>query len=101
VREAESGEAAMREISADTDDRIALAVVDVVMPGMNGRELGERLRKARPRLPLVYISGYTGDELNRRRLLDRSVPFLQKPFHPDELVEQVQELLRLYARDAR
>jgi PAS domain S-box-containing protein len=101
VCEAEGGEAAMREISADTDDTIALAVVDVVMPGMSGRELGERLRKARPRLPVVYMSGYTGDELNRRRLLDRSVPFLQKPFHPDELVEQVQELLRQYARDAR
>jgi PAS domain S-box-containing protein len=100
VREAGSGQSALEEISGDTESRIALAVVDVVMPGMNGRELGERLREARPRMPVVYMSGYTGDELSRRRLLLPSVPFLQKPFHPDELVERVQELLRLHARDA-
>ena len=101
VREAESWEAAMREMSADAEGKIALAVVDVVMPGMNGRELGVRLREARPRLSLLYMSGYTGDELNRRRLLHPSVPFLQKPFHPDELVNRVQELLRIHTLDPK
>jgi FixJ family two-component response regulator len=75
-------------------------VVDVVMPGMTGQKLGERLREVRPGLPLVYMSGYTGDELSRRRLLHPSVPFLQKPFHPDELVLRVQELLRPHVRGA-
>ena len=101
VREAEGGESALREMTADTGNRIALAVVDVVMPGMNGQELGKRLRKVRPRLPVIYMSGYTGDELNRRSLLHPSLPFLQKPFHPDELVEQVQERLRIHTQDAK
>ncbi len=94
VVEAENGEGALRQVVADTDRRIALAVVDVVMPGMNGRELGERLRQGPAPLPVVYMSGYTGDELNRRRLLHPSVPFLQKPFRPDELVSRVQDQLR-------
>ena len=44
------------------------------------------------------MSGHTGDELARRRLLDPTVPFIQKPFHPDELVAEVQELLDLLPR---
>jgi PAS domain S-box-containing protein len=100
VREAESGESALQEMLADPEGRIALAVVDVVMPGMNGQKLGERLREVRPRLPLVYMSGYTGDELSRRRLLHPTVPCLQKPFHPDELVVRVQEQLRPHVRSA-
>ncbi len=77
----------MRLVTAEGGDAIALAVVDVVMPGMDGRELGERLRRDRPGLPVLYISGHTGDELARRALLSASVPLLQKPFHPDQLVE--------------
>ena len=52
----------------------------------------------RPDLAVLYISGHTGDELARRRRLDASVPFLQKPFPPDELVERVQELLERRAQ---
>jgi DNA-binding response OmpR family regulator len=46
------------------------------------------------------MSGYTGDELSRRRLLHPTVPCLQKPFHPDELVVRVQEQLRPHVRSA-
>jgi len=101
VLEAEHGEAALQLVAADTAGSIALAIVDVVMPGMSGRELGERLRRAQPPMPVVYMSGHTGDELNRRRLLQPSVPLLQKPFHPDELVIRVQEQLRLHAREPK
>ena len=59
------------------------------------RELGERLRRKRPSLQVLYISGHTGDEVARRLLLDDSIPVLQKPFPPDELVERVQEQLEL------
>ena len=53
----------------------------------DGRPRAERAPPhSRPRSPVVYMSGHTGDELARRRLLDPTVPFLQKPFHPDELV---------------
>ena len=64
----------------------------------DGQELSERLYSERPDLAVLYISGHTGDELARRRRLDASVPFLQKPFPPDELVERVQELLERRAQ---
>ncbi|HEU4525206.1 MAG TPA: response regulator [Gemmatimonadales bacterium] len=95
VLEAEDGEAALEVVRSDAGARVALALVDVVMPGMDGRELSELLRRERPGIGVLYISGHTGDELARRLLLEASVPFLQKPFPPDELVERVQELLEL------
>ena len=95
VIEAEDGEAALRVLSSEGGPGVDLAVVDVVMPGMDGRELGDRLRHRHPRLQVLYISGHTGDELARGLPLDASVPVLQKPFPPDELVERVQEQLEL------
>jgi PAS domain S-box-containing protein len=101
VFEAEDGEAALEVIRSDAGERVNLAVLDVVMPGMDGRELEELLRRQQPRIGVLYISGHTGDELARRLLLDASVPFLQKPFPPDELVERVQEILALRAQSPR
>jgi two-component system cell cycle sensor histidine kinase/response regulator CckA len=101
VFEAEDGEAALEVMRSDAGERVNLAVLDVVMPGMDGRELEELLRRQQPRIGVLYISGHTGDELARRLLLDASVPFLQKPFPPDELVERVQEILALRAQSPR
>jgi CheY-like chemotaxis protein len=98
VLEAEDGEAALEVMRSEAGQRVALAVLDVVMPRMDGRQLSELLRRQRPGIGVLYISGHTGDELARRLLLDASVPFLQKPFPPDELVERVQELLELRAQ---
>jgi len=101
VFEAEDGEAALAVMRSGAGERVDLAVLDVVMPGMDGRELGELLRRQQPRIGVLYISGHTGDELAQRLLLDASVPFLQKPFPPDELVERVQEILELRAQSPR
>jgi CheY-like chemotaxis protein len=98
VLEAEDGEAALEVMRSEAGQRVDLAVLDVVMPRMDGRELSDLLRRQRPGNGVLYISGHTGDELARRLLLDASVPFLQKPFPPDELVERVQELLELQAQ---
>jgi CheY-like chemotaxis protein len=92
VLEAEDGEAAIRQVSGD-GRRVALVVADIVMPGMNGPELGERLRQSHPGLPVLYTSGHTGDDLAQRKLPEPAVPLLQKPFHPDDLVARVQEIL--------
>ena len=100
VLEAEDGDAALELIRSEAGHEVNAAVIDVVMPRMDGRELGERLRRERPDLGILYISGHTGDELARRLLLDASVPFLQKPFPPDELVERVQGILEAQAQGA-
>ena len=76
------------------DGVINLVVTDVVMPGMDGPELARRLTQLRPGVPVLFMSGYTDDEVIRRGLLDASEPFLQKPFGPEALIERVAELLK-------
>ncbi len=72
---------------------VELLLTDIVMPGLNGRELGEALAGHRPALPVLYMSGYTNDVLERG-LLPHGAPFVQKPFTPGALVDRVGELLR-------
>lgn len=72
---------------------IDLMVTDVVMPQMNGRELAEQAHKLRPRMRVLYASGYMDDETLRRHLLEEGVPFLEKPFTPETLARKVRETL--------
>jgi two-component system sensor histidine kinase EvgS len=72
---------------------IHLLITDVVMPGMNGRELAERLCAIRPNLKRLYMSGYTADLIAHRGILDAGVNFIQKPFGSDELAARVREVL--------
>jgi CheY-like chemotaxis protein len=64
---------------------IDLLVTDAVMPGMNGRELRERLEAPRPGLPALFMSGYTADAIAHRGVLDAGVRFIEKPFSLDAL----------------
>ncbi|CAN5877117.1 hypothetical protein BH24GEM1_BH24GEM1_10000 [soil metagenome] len=92
VLEAEHGRAAVQRMAAG-DHQVAAVVADIVMPEMDGKALGEWLRASYPGLPVLYMSGHTGDDLARRNLLEPGVCILQKPFRPDELVARVQELV--------
>ena len=93
VVEAKNGREAL-ELLARSDHRVRLMVADVVMPGMDGPELARRAEAMRPGLPVLFMSGYTDDEIVRRGLLDAEQPFLQKPFSPETLGEQVGRLLK-------
>ncbi|HEU4648133.1 MAG TPA: ATP-binding protein [Gemmatimonadales bacterium] len=75
------------------DGRIDLLISDIVMPGMSGRELGERLMLEHPDVPVLYTSGYTDDEAMQRGLLSAGAPFMAKPLHPDKVLSQVRALL--------
>lgn len=70
-----------------------LLVTDVVLPGLNGRELWERLEKLRPGLRVLYISGYTDDAIAERAGLDPGVEILCKPFSADVLLRTVRAIL--------
>src|SRR5881296_1466669 len=72
---------------------IHLVLTDVIMPGMNGRELAERLVQRRPGLRVLYMSGYPGDAIVHRGALEPGTAFLQKPFMPEDLARKVREVL--------
>jgi two-component system, cell cycle sensor histidine kinase and response regulator CckA len=72
---------------------IHLVITDVVMPEMGGNELVDMLQPSRPDLKVLYISGYTNDEIVRRGISNSGAAFLQKPFASDDLVRKVRELL--------
>jgi PAS domain S-box-containing protein len=72
---------------------IDLLLTDVVMPGLGGRELAERLARRTPSLRTLYMSGYTSDKVLRHGLVQEQVDFIQKPFSPLELLRKVREVL--------
>jgi two-component system, cell cycle sensor histidine kinase and response regulator CckA len=72
---------------------IDLAICDVVMPEMGGREFGQRLALLEPDLPILFMSGYTGEDVVQRGLLDPGSPFQQKPFTPGTLATKVRSML--------
>jgi CheY-like chemotaxis protein len=93
VLEASDGMEAML-VSADYQEPIRLMVTDVVMPGINGRELAESMALSRPEMLVIYMSGYTDRIMSKDGLLDSSVAYLQKPFTPDKLTQMVHRVLR-------
>ena len=75
------------------DGPIDLLVTDVVMPGMSGRSVAQRLLGLRPGLKVLYLSGYTDDAIVRHGMLEPGIAFLQKPFSADALARKVREVL--------
>jgi PAS domain S-box-containing protein len=94
VLEARDGTEALEIIRARSTP-VHLVVSDVVMPDMGGRELGHALSQLEVPVPLLYVSGYTGEDIIQRGLLNPGAPFLQKPFSPAGLASKVRELLDL------
>jgi two-component system cell cycle sensor histidine kinase/response regulator CckA len=72
---------------------IQLVVTDVVMPEMGAGQLVDELLAERPELKVLYISGYTNDEVTRRGITQSDAAFIQKPFTAVELMRKVREVL--------
>jgi signal transduction histidine kinase/CheY-like chemotaxis protein len=82
------------QFSASRPEPIDLVVTDVMIPEMGGRELALRLQEMRPQVRFLYISGYADDRVIREGLDGRPVGLLEKPFTPDELLREVQQVLQ-------
>jgi len=74
-------------------DRIDLILTDMVLPGLSGREIVDRLRSKRPTITVLYMSGYTDDDILRRGLSDQSMNLLEKPFTGSQLLDAVRASL--------
>jgi two-component system cell cycle sensor histidine kinase/response regulator CckA len=72
---------------------ISLLITDVVMPGMNGRDLAERLQSSYPNLKCIFMSGYTANVIAHHGVLDEGVQFIQKPFSKRDLAIAVRKSL--------
>jgi len=92
VLEAVSGEDAL-SVLAGHDGRVHMMLTDVVMPGMNGRDLAARVAETRPEVRILYASGYTDDTIFRHGVDDDGRRFISKPYAPAELRRKVREIL--------
>jgi len=98
VLEAEHGAQALEQCEL-YDGAIDLVVSDIVMPTMGGREMADRMRVVRPNSQLLFVSGFTDDEVLRQGIVITGSAYLQKPFSPAALVAKIGELLRAPARE--
>ncbi|CAN5881416.1 hypothetical protein BH24GEM1_BH24GEM1_09470 [soil metagenome] len=92
VLEAPDGQSAI-DILTSTADPVHLVLCDIVMPGLSGQELAAGLTRAAPGASIVYMSGYTGNDVIRKQLVGPSAPFIQKPFRPVDLALKVRRVL--------
>jgi hypothetical protein len=81
------------DVGRTHDGEIALLLTDVVMPGMNGRVLAECLTRDRPATAVLFMSGYTEDEVLHRGVEGERMAFVSKPFTPDALAAKVRAVL--------
>ncbi len=92
VLEASGGQAALA-LARSCPEKIDLVITDVIMPEMTGKQLADELKLLCPGARILYMSGYSGDVLARRGILDADISYLAKPFSPGSLCESVREIL--------
>jgi len=93
ILQAETGVKAL-EVWQHHKKKIDLLLTDLVMPDhMNGRELAEKLRAERPRLKVIFTSGYSADVVGKDFVLQRGLHYLQKPYDPEKLALTVRDCL--------
>ena len=96
---ATDGEQAVSDFCANPD-RIALAVLDVVLPKLSGPEVYTRIRELRPDLPVIFATGYSPEIAQLQKVQQEGLPVLQKPYSPRDLARRVRETLDLHSQVA-
>ncbi len=100
VISAESPEAALRLFTRNPE-HIHLLLTDVVMPGMDGRQLTRRIRAVQPHVKVLFMSGYTPDLIATRGALEPNTAFIAKPFTRDDLARKVRDVLETRSAPTR
>ena len=92
INEASDGGEAIAIFHKNRDD-INLLILDVIMPGMNGKEAYEEIKKLKPDIKVIFMSGYNADVIHKRGMLEVGLNFISKPIAPGELLKKVREIL--------
>jgi CheY-like chemotaxis protein len=74
-------------------DPIHLLLTDTIMPKMNGKELADELSKSRPKMKVVFISGYPREVLSQQGILHADIHLIQKPFELEDLAREIRKIL--------
>ena len=93
ILEAANGVDAMKTVGASSPESVDLVMTDLVMPLMGGTELAAELKRLRPNLQVLYVSGYSDDTAVRRQVMEEGAAFLHKPFTPSQLAHKVRAVL--------
>jgi two-component system cell cycle sensor histidine kinase/response regulator CckA len=96
-----SADEALALVEAKRAASVDVLISDVVLPGMNGRQLYEQLLQRRPLLQVVFISGYNDEVIARHGVVESHILFLEKPFTQEALARKVQEACRRVERMAQ
>lgn len=94
VVKAQNPESAL-EIAETEKNDLKLLITDVILPGMNGRELAKALQNTVPALKVLYMSGYTANVIARHGVLEQNIHFIQKPFSKEDLGKKVRKALQV------
>jgi len=89
---AEDGEEAVRKFR-ENREKIALCILDIIMPKKSGREVYEEVKMMRADIKVFFVSGYTADKILKERILEEGLDFIIKPVSPRDLLVKVREML--------
>jgi len=92
VIEARDGEEAVKKF-IENKDKVNFLVLDVIMPKKNGKEAYDEIRKIKPDVKALFMSGYTSEVIHKKGILDEGINFIAKPVSPDELLRKIREIL--------
>jgi CheY-like chemotaxis protein len=79
--------------AAGQDQQIAALVTDVIMPGMQGKELADRIRELQPGIAVLFMSGYTQGLLSAQGILEPGISLIEKPFNEASLLRRMRDVL--------
>ena len=92
VLEASNGIQAVKK-AWDYKDTIHLLLTDTIMPKMNGKELADELKKSRPKMKVIFVSGYPREVLSQQGILHAGIHLIQKPFELEDLAREIRKIL--------
>ncbi|MCI4625276.1 MAG: PAS domain S-box protein [Candidatus Magnetoovum sp. WYHC-5] len=93
VVEAKDGHHAVSQFAMFMDS-IDLAIIDVVMPGLDGKHVADELSKLKNGLKILFTSGYTYDIIHHRGILNGEINYISKPFHPTLFLQKIRDILK-------